>query len=254
MSEDNEKFETRILAIIATVMVAAVVILLATGCSAKRPTYIQGSPVVAGVQSDNTKAEQQYQAAAIYSGETPIVVSPYFGGDGEFLGTMVGGSFIPDGPGTPMIQSALLNLSTESFWDGWFNFFSISDREYAHVELMNGILLNAYAEYERGFYKNNVVKIAAEHGTHEIPIGRPDSFDVFAKYFIQATSTAQDMGIDVWTIIAGYATVRSFDTINKSIDSVNSASGNAVQAGAAGFGAGSEATINGVTTGASLVQ
>ncbi|MEM0966617.1 MAG: hypothetical protein AAGJ81_10760 [Verrucomicrobiota bacterium] len=183
----------------------------------------------------------------------PVYVSPYFDDDGMFLGTMVGGTFIPDGPGSPMIQSALTQLSTpEGWWEGWINFFTASDRKFAHVEMVNGILINAYAEYQDRFYANNKVKIPNEFGDIEVPVGQPWPFDMFAKYFIAATSPAQEMGVDVWSGLAVFGAFKTFETVNNAMDSVNATNQTVIEAGAQGaagalegVGAGVEATVTG---------
>lgn len=167
---------------------------------------------------------------------------------GEVMGSyqVVNGIQIDnDTPGAIMAQSAISEIATPKAWyEGLFSFLEPSDRKYAHVELNNATMVQAYFKFLE-IWERNPMKLAGPNGSmHEIPLPAPN-FSEFAAYFKTATSIAEEMGVDVWSLLAIYATKRTFDMNEKAMG----ISEGAQNAGIQGARAGSAASVEGVNTG-----
>jgi len=156
---------------------------------------------------------------------------------------VLGQEYDPQDPGSAMISSGVNLLFAEKGFELLPDFWSISDDEYAWAQIWNGSLIN--------WHNAQRITIYNPADQTELVTFNPVPFPWHAVY--TPTSSAERLGFNAQSFITAGIAVGTYGILDKQLDNnqanIQSANANA----AAGFNAGSNATLTGVQTGAGLV-
>jgi len=214
---------------------------------------ISAAAILSGCASSSTPRITSMERVTEVDTKTGEVIASYQVVDGVPID--------PDSPGSAMIQSGADTLMRPTAWyEGWFNFFSPTDEEYAHSMVHNGTVVNLYAQHLKAWKETTIDLPGPDGTTYSIPFGSAPRASDYLAYLYDPQSPSQRFGLNAQSGLSYLGMGGGLWLAGKGIDAANAANGAAMDganAGAAattaGFNAGSGATLTGVTTGAGIV-